>query len=143
MKKTAWLSSRLWDGCITTLRSDAGAAPRMWKSGAAGRGKKGWPANETFHLARQSVVHVVSLPAFVARARGVHLLRVPSAVQGEVVNFFQPGMPIRAWFAHGNSVRWATDAEVRKEYGMGREQWLANWRNDGKSNRKNQAIRKQ
>jgi len=68
---------------------------------------------------------------------------VPSAVQGEVVNFFQPGMPIRAWFAHGNSVRWATDAEVRKEYGMGREQWLANWRNDGKSNRKNQAIRKQ
>ncbi len=58
--------------------------------------------------------------------------------------YFQRGTPLRCWLmampAGANqaqynadcraSVRWATEAEVRAEYGMSREEWIRRWQTE-------------
>ena len=41
--------------------------------------------------------------------------------------FFQRGTPLKQWQSSQASIRWATDAEVRAEYGISREEWIRRW----------------
>lgn len=41
--------------------------------------------------------------------------------------YFQRGTPLRQWLNSQSSFRWATEAEVRAEYGCSREEWIRRW----------------
>lgn len=41
--------------------------------------------------------------------------------------FFQRGTSLSQWLNSQASIRWATDAEVRAEFGISREEWIRRW----------------
>jgi len=41
--------------------------------------------------------------------------------------YFQRGIPYLQWANSQASTRWATDAEVKKQYGISREKWMERW----------------
>lgn len=44
--------------------------------------------------------------------------------------YFQRGTPLRVWMQSQASVRWAPEEEVRRLYGMSRDEWLRRWREE-------------
>ncbi len=41
--------------------------------------------------------------------------------------YFQRGIPYLIWANGKDSTRWATDAEVKKQYGISRAKWMERW----------------
>ena len=41
--------------------------------------------------------------------------------------YFQRGIPYRQWANSQDSMRWATDAEVKAQYGVSSAKWMEQW----------------
>lgn len=46
--------------------------------------------------------------------------------------YFQRGIPFAQWMNSKDGSRWATEAEVRAEYGMSRAEWIRRWQAEKK-----------
>ncbi len=50
--------------------------------------------------------------------------------------YFQRGTPYLQWANSQASTRWATDEEVKKQFGVSREKWIDRWQKASEKSKK-------